>query len=46
MNNTKTKENNPIDEKMYCALASEKSLAKDWNSKEEDKAWRKLKSKK
>ena len=37
---------NQIHEKMYTALASEKSLAKDWNGKEEDKAWRKLKSKK
>ena len=33
-------------EKMFCALASEKSLAKDWNSKEDKKAWKKLKSKK
>ena len=46
MNNTKTKKNNPINEKMFTALASEKSLAEHWNSKEEDKAWRKLKSKK
>ena len=34
------------EEKMFCAFASEKSLAKDWNSKEEEKAWKKLKSKK
>lgn len=34
------------DEKLFTALASEKSLAKGWNSKEEDKAWKKLKSKK
>jgi len=33
-------------EKMFCALASEKSLAKKWNSKEEDKAWKNLKRKK
>lgn len=33
-------------EKMFCAFASEKSLAKNWNTKEEDKAWKKLKYKK
>jgi len=33
-------------EKLFTALASEKSLAKYWNSKEENKAWKKLKSKK
>ena len=43
MNKTK---NNSINEKMFCALASEKSLAKDWNNEEEDKAWKNLKSKK
>ena len=32
--------------KMFCALASEKSLTKDWNSKEDEKTWKKLKSKK
>ena len=31
---------------MFCALTSEKSLAKDWNSEEEEKAWKKLKTKK
>ena len=37
----KTK-NEPINEKMFCALASEKSLAKDWNRKEEVKVWDRL----
>ena len=31
-----------INEKMFTALASEKSLAKDWNSKEDDEAWKNL----
>ena len=31
-----------ISEKMATALASEKVLAKDWNSKEDDKAWKNL----
>ena len=31
-----------ISEKMFTALASEKSLAKDWNSKEDEKAWKNL----
>ena len=31
-----------VSEKMFTALASEKSLAKDWNSKEDDKAWKNL----
>jgi len=31
-----------IDAKMYTAFASEKVLAKDWNSKEEDEAWKDL----
>ena len=31
-----------ISEKMFTALASEKSLAKDWNSKEDDEAWKNL----
>ena len=35
-----------IDEKMFCALASELSLAKNWNSKEEENAWKNLISKK
>ena len=29
-------------EKMFTALASEKSLAKDWNSKEDEEAWKNL----
>ena len=29
-------------EKLGCAIASEKVLAKDWNSKEDDKAWKNL----
>jgi len=29
-------------EKMFTALASEKSLAKDWLSKEDEKAWKNL----
>ena len=33
---------NQINEKMFTALASEKSLAKLWNTKEEDKAWKNL----
>jgi AbrB family looped-hinge helix DNA binding protein len=33
---------NKIKESMKTAYASEKSLAKDWNSKEEDKAWKDL----
>lgn len=31
-----------ISEKMKTALATEKVLAKDWNSKEEDEAWKNL----
>lgn len=31
-----------ISEKMATAVASEKVLAKDWNSKEDDKAYRKI----
>ena len=31
-----------ITQKMFTALASEKSLAKDWNSKEDDRAWKNL----
>lgn len=31
-----------LNEKMLTALASEKVLAKDWNSKEEDNAWKNL----
>ena len=33
---------NQIDKKMETAIASERVLAKDWNSKEEDKAWKDL----
>ncbi|MCK5040001.1 MAG: AbrB/MazE/SpoVT family DNA-binding domain-containing protein [Candidatus Aenigmarchaeota archaeon] len=29
-----------LDEKRECALASQKVLAKDWNTKEEDEAWK------
>ena len=31
-----------ISEKMATAIASEKSLAKDWNSEEDEKAWKDL----
>ena len=31
-----------INEKMATAIASEKTLAKDWNSKEDDDAWKNL----
>lgn len=31
-----------FNEKMFTALASERSLAKDWLSKEEDIAWKDL----
>ena len=31
-----------ISERMLTAVASEKSLAKDWDSKEDEKAWKKL----
>ena len=31
-----------VSERIATAIASEKVLAKDWNSKEEDKAWKKL----
>ena len=31
-----------VSERMFTALASEKSLAKLWNTKEEDKAWKHL----
>ena len=31
-----------ISEKMFTAIASEKSLAKDWNSKENEEAWKDL----
>jgi AbrB family looped-hinge helix DNA binding protein len=33
---------NKIKESMQTAYASEKLLAKDWNTKEEDKAWENL----
>lgn len=33
---------NQISEKVLCAIASEKSLAKDWLSKEDEKAWKNL----
>jgi AbrB family looped-hinge helix DNA binding protein len=31
-----------FNERLFPALASEKSLAKDWLSKEEDQAWKNL----
>ena len=31
-----------ISERMATAIASEKSLAKDWNSKEDEEAWKNL----
>ena len=40
------RENSDEEERIFTTLASEKSLAKDWNSQEEDKTWKKLKSKK
>lgn len=33
---------NKISEKLSTAFASERVLAKDWKSKEDDKAWRNL----
>jgi AbrB family looped-hinge helix DNA binding protein len=33
---------NQINEKMFTARASEKSLAKNWLSKEDDEAWKNL----
>ena len=45
MNKTKIKKES-INEKMFTALASEKALAKYWNTEEEDKVWKKLKPKK
>jgi len=46
MKNNKKFGTNNYKEKLFPALMSEKSLAKDWNNKGEDKAWKKLKSKK
>ena len=31
-----------VDEALSCAYASEKTLKKDWDSKEEDEAWKNL----
>ena len=31
-----------VNERMKTMYASEKSLSKDWNAKEEDKAWKNL----
>ncbi len=31
-----------LNEKLFTALASEKALAKDWNSKEDEEAWKNL----
>ena len=33
---------NQISERIATAVASEKVLAKEWNSKEDDKAWKNL----
>jgi AbrB family looped-hinge helix DNA binding protein len=33
---------NQVSNKIRTAIASEKSLAKEWNSKEEDEAWKNL----
>ena len=33
---------NQVNEKMFTAFASEKSLAKDWLSKEDEEAWKNL----
>jgi len=35
-------EKQAVNENLFSALASEKSLAKDWLSKEEEKAWKDL----
>ncbi|WP_254059049.1 hypothetical protein [Methanogenium sp. MK-MG] len=31
-----------VEEALSCAYASEKTLKKDWHSKEEDEAWKNL----
>ena len=31
-----------ISKKLFTSIASEKVLAKDWNSKEDDKSWKDL----
>jgi len=31
-----------LNEKLFPALATEKTLAKEWNTKEEDNAWKNL----
>ncbi len=31
-----------VNERLYTALASEKALAKEWNSKEDEEAWKDL----
>ena len=31
-----------VSERMFTAIASEKSLSKDWNSKEDELAWKDL----
>ncbi len=33
---------NQVNEKMFAVFASEKSLAKDWLSKEDEEAWKDL----
>ena len=45
MNKTKIKKES-INEKIFTVLASEKSLAKGWDSEEENKAWKHLENKK
>jgi len=31
-----------ISEKLFCALMSEKALAENWNSEEDEQAWKDL----
>lgn len=33
---------NTVEETLSCAFATEKTLARDWESKEEDEAWENL----
>lgn len=33
---------NQVNERLFTALASEKTLAKDWESKEDEEAWKNL----
>ena len=41
-NNVELRPLKQFSEKMFSALASEKSLAKDWLTKKEDEAWKDL----